>query len=272
MRDRARQRSPDIRRSVRRPGRWWLLGALLVVGGCASDSVKAGPANETTPEVVDAPVTEVARFSAPSATALAVRPDGTLLVGERLTGRIFSADPDSATTSNLATVKDLDTGMTQGGLLGLALTSEGGILVSYTSSDGHIVIDQTDASARNFTRRWDGPKTAERANGGRLAVLGGDTHDQNTLIIGIGDLLDPAKTLGRTRPTASCFASTRKVVPVRGLRASTTRLRLEATKPTPSGSPTTHRASSPSACSGSPPPAPRWWLRGSTPACLRVWR
>ncbi|MBK7322935.1 MAG: PQQ-dependent sugar dehydrogenase [Candidatus Microthrix parvicella] len=194
MRDRARQRSPDIRRSVRRPGRWWLLGALLVVGGCASDSVKAGPANETTPEVVDAPVTEVARFSAPSATALAVRPDGTLLVGERLTGRIFSADPDSATTSNLATVKDLDTGMTQGGLLGLALTSEGGILVSYTSSDGHIVIDQTDASARNFTRRWDGPKTSERANGGRLAVLGGDTHDQNTLIIGIGDLLDPAKT------------------------------------------------------------------------------
>ena len=165
-----------------------------MVGGCASDSVKAGPANETTPEVVDAPVTEVARFSAPSATALAVRPDGTLLVGERLTGRIFSADPDSATTSNLATVKDLDTGMTQGGLLGLALTSEGGILVSYTSSDGHIVIDQTDASARNFTRRWDGPKTAERANGGRLAVLGGDTHDQNTLIIGIGDLLDPAKT------------------------------------------------------------------------------
>ncbi|MBK7019626.1 MAG: PQQ-dependent sugar dehydrogenase [Candidatus Microthrix sp.] len=56
------------------------------------------------------------------------------------------------------------------------------------------MIDQTDASARNFTRRWDGPKTAERANGGRLAVLGGDTHDQNTLIIGIGDLLDPAKT------------------------------------------------------------------------------
>ena len=54
-----------------------------------------------------------------------------------------------------------------------------------------LVIDEVDGSSRAFTRRWDGPRSAERANGGRMAVLGGDTAAQDTLVIGVGDLLEP---------------------------------------------------------------------------------
>ena len=107
----------------------------------------------------------VARFPAEEATALAVDEDGQLFVGERLSGRVSKVDPDSGEAEALFTVDDLDTDLEQGGLLDLAIDTEGTLLVSYTATDGHLVIDEVAGSPGKLTRRWDGPVAAERSNG-----------------------------------------------------------------------------------------------------------
>ena len=165
---------------------------VLVTVGCSSTE-GSEPNSETPPSSKPTVVASrvLARFPAEEATALAVGEAGRLLVGERLSGRVSSVDPASGTVEKLFTVEDLDADLEQGGLLDLAVDTEGTVLASYTAGDGHLVIDEVDASSERFTRRWDGPRSAERANGGRMAVLGGDTAAQDTLVIGVGDLLEP---------------------------------------------------------------------------------
>lgn len=170
----------------------------LVATGCSSpDGAEPEPGAGPVDHVVEASSSVVSRVAAEQATSLAVDDDGALLVGERLSGRVLSVDPDSGEAEELLTIERLGVGEDQGGLLDLAVDAEGTLVASYTDSDSHIVIDEIDwADQRNgpkgrFTRRWDGPHSTERSNGGRLAVLGGDTDLQDTLVIGIGDLLDP---------------------------------------------------------------------------------
>ena len=172
-----------------------LRGALVVLVllavGCSStedSTADSGPQPSGDPAELASQV--VARFPAEEATALAVDEDGQLFVGERLSGRVSKVDPDSGEAEALFTVDDLDTDLEQGGLLDVAIDTEGTLLVSYTATDGHLVIDEVAGSPGKLTRRWDGPVAAERSNGGRLAVLGGDTAEQDTLVVGVGDLLD----------------------------------------------------------------------------------
>lgn len=170
------------------------MALVLLAGACTSDDADPTPGDDAPSEPPEALVTVVSRVDAEEATGLAVRDDGTLLVGERQSGRIVEVDPNTGDAEELATVEDLDADLEQGGLLDLAVNTEGTLLVSSTDSDGDIVIDEFDADDESFTRRWDGPEAQERANGGRMTVLGGDTEDQDTLLIGIGDLLEPDRT------------------------------------------------------------------------------
>lgn len=166
----------------------------MAASGCTTDETDPTPADDSSVEPAADPAKVITRVDADEATALAVREDGTVLVGERLTGRVLEVDPDSGETEELATVQDLDTDLEQGGLLDLAVNSEDTVLASSTDGDGRIVIDELSAQDESFVRLWDGPESAERANGGRLTVLGGDTAGQDTLLIGIGDLLEPDKS------------------------------------------------------------------------------
>ncbi|MEZ5372284.1 MAG: PQQ-dependent sugar dehydrogenase [Microthrixaceae bacterium] len=188
------------RQGARARGAGWAMALVLVAGACTSNDGDPTPGDDVPAEAPDGRFSEVSRVDADEATGLAMREDGTLLVGERRTGRILEVDPDSGDAEELATVEDLDAGLEQGGLLDLAVNAEGTVLVSFTDTDGDIVIDEFDAGEESFSRRWDGPEAQERANGGRMAVLGGDTEEQDTLLIGIGDLLEPDRT---TQPDAA---------------------------------------------------------------------
>lgn len=167
---------------------------MLVVLGCSStEGGEATPKPQPLDDPVEASANVVATVPADEASALAVDDDGRLLVGERLSGRVLRVDPASGDSDELFVVEDLDADLEQGGLLDLAVDTEGTLLTSYTASDAHLVIDEVDAKGTP-TRRWDGPRSAERANGGRMAVLGGDTEAQDTLVIGVGDLLEPEQS------------------------------------------------------------------------------
>lgn len=131
---------------------------------------------------------EVHRIPAAQATALALDPDGPLLVGERETGRLLEVDWRRGTVTDRGRVAALDTRPTQRGLLGLAVTGDGAVLASLTGSDGRIsVVRLADDGAT--TTLWRGPRSADEANGGRLVVLPG-----GAIAIGIGDLLDPDRS------------------------------------------------------------------------------
>ena len=82
---------------------------------------------------------------------------------------------------------DVDAAPEQGGLLGLVALDEARLAASFTDADGRLRIDELDAATGAVLRtRWLGPEAQERANGGRMAVLA-----DGTLLIGVGDLLDP---------------------------------------------------------------------------------
>ena len=167
---------------------------LAAVGCSSTEGSEANSEPQTSVDPNGASSAVVTRVPAKEATALAVDEDGRLLVGERLSGRVSSVDPDSGTAEQLFTIEDLDADLEQGGLLDLAVDTEGTVLASHTDTDGHLVIDGVDVSSGKLTRRWDGPVAAERANGGRMAVLGGDTAAQDTLVVGVGDLLDAERS------------------------------------------------------------------------------
>lgn len=171
------------------------MALVLVAPGCSStDGAEPIPDAQPLDDPVEAPATVIAAIPADEATALAVDGDGGLLVGERLSGRVQRVDPASGDTAELFVVDDLDAEQEQGGLLGLAVETDGTLLTSYTAADGDLVIDEVDPTGGS-KRRWEGPRSEERANGGRMAVLGGDRAAQDTLVIGVGDLLNPERSL-----------------------------------------------------------------------------
>ena len=74
----------------------------------------------------------------------------------------------------------------QRGLLGLAVDAAGRVFASWTDPRRILVVAQVSPAPVRTV--WRGPRTADEANGGRLAFA-----RDGALIVGIGDLLDRAR-------------------------------------------------------------------------------
>lgn len=147
------------------------LGLLGLLAACGDDGA-------------DGAFVEVRRFDAAEATGLAVTAEGSLVVGERSTGRVVEVEPDSGKQRDVGRIDDVDDELAQGGLLGLTVV-DGEVVAAYTNDAGRLVVAEVGPPGVRRVR-WEGPEAQEEANGGRLAVLPGDR-----LVIGVGDLLDP---------------------------------------------------------------------------------
>lgn len=146
------------------------IGAVVLLAGCGGSDAPARFAHTAAPSDLEAVA------------------DGSLLVAERSTGRILRVDDGKV--DELASVDVVDE-PGQRGLLGV-LAVDGDVYASWTrESDGRLVVGRVVPSERMV---WVGPVSADLANGGRLAMLDGD------LLIGIGDLTDPAKVDDPTEP------------------------------------------------------------------------
>lgn len=120
---------------------------------------------------------------------IAPLPDGTALVGERTTGKIYKVFPDpDKPKQELLTIPGIDASG-DGGLLGLSLSltyAEDGLIYAYTTT-------ATDNRIISFTLTGGGPVTVfagiprgETHNGGALAV-----GPDGNLYIGTGDTGNP---------------------------------------------------------------------------------
>lgn len=160
-----------------------LLAALLAVAVAATVLTSCGDDGE------EGPFGEERRIEATAATGLATTADGHLVIGELASGRLQELDltVEGAEPVELRSVPLVDADLEQGGLLGLVALDDTRLAAAVTGTDGRLRIDELDAATGEVRRtRWRGPEAAERANGGRMAVLA-----DGTLLIGIGDLLDP---------------------------------------------------------------------------------
>jgi len=121
--------------------------------------------------------------SAEFPAALVALPDGGLLYGERLTGRIRRVDANGVVEPDPVATVDVST-QGQRGLLGLAAEGER-VFAAWTDVDQRLVVAQVAPGSARVV--WVGPDTTELANGGRLAFA-----PDGRLVIGIGDLQAPA--------------------------------------------------------------------------------
>ncbi len=150
----------------------------LLAVGCSSDA-SSPSATSAAPPTADS---RIVPGSAGGAAALWAESDGSLLVGDRLTGRIDRIDPDGAITP-VTQVDVVASADDQRGLLGVARLADGRLFASWTRpGDRRLVVGELDGEPE---RRlvWEGPVSADAANGGRLLAVGGE------LVVGIGDLL-----------------------------------------------------------------------------------
>ena len=81
----------------------------------------------------------------------------------------------------------------QRGLLGLAVDRAGRVFASWTNPGRILVVAQVSPAPVRTV--WRGPRTADEANGGRLAFA-----RDGVLIVGIGDLLDRARVTDPLAP------------------------------------------------------------------------
>ncbi len=122
--------------------------------------------------------------------ALTVLPNGGLAYGELLTGVVWTLDAPLARDagdepSRPREVIRLDVASTgQRGVLGLAVVGDGLFASWVRPDDLRLMVGQIDVTPPRLV--WEGPITAETANGGSLVAM-----PNGGLLIGIGDLRAP---------------------------------------------------------------------------------
>ena len=160
----------------------WLVSVLVLVTAC------------TATEPVSSPTTAPPRFEtvtlvagAASPVAVIAEPDGSVLYAERLTGAVRRVDPAGGLVEQpVAIVATRATEGDQRGLLGLQRDGAGRLFASWTrAEDGRVVVGELDGD-RPPRLVWEGPGSADLANGGHLGLL-----PSGELLISIGDLLQP---------------------------------------------------------------------------------
>jgi hypothetical protein len=161
------------------------VGGLLALDGCGDDGGPASPSDPATPPPSTLVPSELFVADAAFPAALVAAPDGGLLYGERLTGRILSVDATGGRAAEpVASVAVTGTEGDQRGLLGLVSDDEGRLYASFTrAEDGRLVVAQVAPGPERLV--WEGPVSADRANGGHLEL------HEGRLLVGVGDLLDP---------------------------------------------------------------------------------
>jgi hypothetical protein len=134
--------------------------------------------------------------------ALAVLADGRVLVGERLTGAVRIVEARRSRwrllRQPLAVVEVGESRAGQRGLLGLAVIGERVFAAWTRPGDRRIVVGQVSPERRTV---WEGPVSSRLANGGHLEV----TAD-GRLLIGVGDLQEPALVADPTAPNGKLLA------------------------------------------------------------------
>lgn len=171
-----------------------LLVTLAAAGACGSGPPDEPVADDTTTSA--APrldrFEEVAAVAAEEPAAMAVRADGSLLIGERRSGRILEvpaadlAEP-APEPREIARVEVATDG--QQGLLGLAVTRDGDLLAGLTlpgPGEPRQALVRVVSDSEPVVL-WRGPVAAERAIGGRIAVA-----PDGRVVMGLGDFLTGA--------------------------------------------------------------------------------
>jgi hypothetical protein len=125
--------------------------------------------------------------------AMSALPDGGLVYGERITGRVIQVHP-GGTTEEIGSVEVSADGE-QRGLLGIAVR-DGDVFVSYTDQAKRLQV-----RVLGGRKVWVGPVSADRANGGRIAF-----SLDGSLVIGIGNLLEPRAVSDPTAPNGKMLA------------------------------------------------------------------
>ena len=146
------------------------------------------------PDVVSGDILIQARF--PSAmTSLS---DGTIRYTERLTGQVREIAPDGDLQPE--PVAEVDSSVSgQRGLLGIAVDEDGRTFASWTDSDDVLVVGQVAPGEERLI--WEGPTTSDVNIGGRIAFA-----PDGRLVIGIGDLEDPAAVTDPQLPNGKMLA------------------------------------------------------------------
>lgn len=157
--------------------------AVAAVGAAVVEGLTAGDPTPTSTLIPDA------AFPA----AMVALPGGGLLYGERLTGRVMRVDPSGGAEA-IGEV-DVSTEGEQRGLLGIATRGDE-VFVSLTAPSGRLRIERLGGGVV-----WAGPPSADRANGGRIAFA-----PDGTLVVGVGDLLDPRAAADPTAPNGKMLA------------------------------------------------------------------
>ncbi len=148
------------------------------------------------------PDVEVLVAEAAFPAAVAPTPDGGLLYGERLTGRVRRVDAEGRVATEPVAVVDVGPSPEgQRGLLGLTVDPDdpGRVFAAWTrASDGRLVVGQVAPGPERLV--WEGPVSAELANGGRVLWRDG------RLVVGIGDLLDGERTDDPSAPNGKVIS------------------------------------------------------------------
>lgn len=214
-----------------------------VAVACSGDDVSGGDpgtdrsssteAPDAEPRTVSDRFVETGRVDAEEPAAMAVTPDGSLLIGERRTGRVLSVPAEELSAERPVPTEfaRLDVATEgQQGLLGLAATPDGQVYAGMTrpgpGAPRQVVVsvltggdaaggdrtvaggdltgeDRDVAGAGTRTEPvWIGPVAATGAIGGRLAVL-----PDGRLLFGLGDFLRaPADSFDAQEPYSKLLA------------------------------------------------------------------
>ncbi len=170
------------------------IAVVTVVGGIGAALVAAFVVDRSDrPDVIIADATDPL-----SPVALA---EGGFLYGERTTGRILRSNRVGETSLSVELEDALAT-EGQRGLLGLATARSGDAVDIYASwtraSDGRLVVGRLAAGREMLV--WEGPVSADLANGGTLAFRDG------RLLVAIGDLQDPGAVDDPDTPNGKILA------------------------------------------------------------------
>lgn len=156
-----------------------LIGA-AIVGLCASCSSGSGPDVEV--------VVDDARFPA----TLAPLPDGGFRYGELDTGRVREVTAEGTVEPEAVAEVAVGTGGERG-LIGPAADDDDRTFATWTDEGGRIVVGQVAPGPTRLI--WQGPESAERANGGTLAFA-----PDGALVLAVGDLLNAELTADPEAP------------------------------------------------------------------------
>ena len=177
--------------------------AIGLLGACGQTTANEASEVEGLEATSSNAPTEVLVKQVKFPAALLAEPTGSLLFGERLTGQIRRITPAGELEPEpVATVQTLGSEDDQRGLLGLVLLPDSRLVASWTRSSDNRLVAGVVFPAAEAQLIWEGPVSADRANGGGLALSA-----ESEVLIGIGDLLaDPNLAEDETVPNRKILA------------------------------------------------------------------